>query len=113
MPDLAGMHAPAGRGHCSATVSPSECLLRAPLPTAGDMADAIADGTPRAALDTFPKLLLDHALRRGARPANREKDFGIWQSWSWAEVKREIEALACGLASMGFARGDRLAIIGD
>jgi long-chain acyl-CoA synthetase len=66
-----------------------------------------------AALDTFPKLLLDHALTRGARPANREKDFGIWQSWSWSEVTREVEALACGLASMGFARGDRLAIVGD
>ena len=71
---------------------------------------AIASG---AALDTFPKLLLDHAARRGAAPANREKDLGIWQSWSWADVRREVEALACGLAAMGFARGDRLAIIGD
>src|SRR5260221_9814151 len=33
-------------------------------------------------LDTFPKLLLDHAARRGDTPANREKDYGIWQSWS-------------------------------
>jgi long-chain acyl-CoA synthetase len=66
-----------------------------------------------SALDTFPKLLLHHAMRRGGRPANREKDYGIWQSWSWAEVEREVAALACGLASLGFRRGDRLAIIGD
>jgi long-chain acyl-CoA synthetase len=63
--------------------------------------------------DTFPKLLLEHARVRPDRPANREKDFGIWQSWSWAEVAAEVEALACGLAAMGFRRGDKLAIIGD
>ena len=68
---------------------------------------------PYTALDTFPKLLLEHALVRPAHPAMREKDFGIWQSWNWAEVAAEIEALACGLAAMGFKRGDRLATIGD
>jgi long-chain acyl-CoA synthetase len=65
------------------------------------------------ALDTFPKLLLEHARVRPDRPANREKDYGIWQSWSWAKVAAEVEALACGLSAMGFRRGDRLAIIGD
>jgi long-chain acyl-CoA synthetase len=68
--------------------------------------------TPSAP-DTFPKLLLDHARIRPDRPANREKDCGIWQSWSWAEVTAEVEALACGLSAMGLRRGDKLAIIGD
>jgi long-chain acyl-CoA synthetase len=63
--------------------------------------------------DTFPKLLLEHARMRPDRPANREKDYGIWQSWSWAQVAAEVEALACGLSAMGFRRGDKLAIIGD
>jgi long-chain acyl-CoA synthetase len=63
--------------------------------------------------DTFPKLLLEHARLRPDRPANREKDYGIWQSWSWAQVAAEVEALACGLSAMGFRRGDKLAIIGD
>ncbi len=66
-----------------------------------------------AAPDTFPKLLLEHARVRPDRPANREKDYGIWQSWSWAAVAAEVEALACGLSGMGFRRGDKLAIIGD
>src|SRR5260370_39832522 len=65
------------------------------------------------ALDTFPKMLLAHARLRPGRPAMREKDYGIWQSWSWAEVAAEVAALAAGLASLGFARGDKLAIIGD
>src|SRR5437764_7612454 len=64
-------------------------------------------------LDTFPKMLMAHARLRPDRPAMREKDYGIWQSWSWGEVAAEVEALAGGLASLGFQRGDKLAIIGD
>src|SRR3974390_3348896 len=64
-------------------------------------------------LDTFPKLLLEHARVRPERPANREKDYGIWQSWNWAEGAAEVEALACGPSALGVRRGDKLAIIGD
>ncbi|MEM9221353.1 MAG: AMP-binding protein [Pseudomonadota bacterium] len=62
--------------------------------------------------DTFPKLLLDNARRRGDRPAMREKDFGIWRTWSWAEVKDEVMHFALGLESLGFGKGDAVAIIG-
>ena len=64
-------------------------------------------------LDTIPKLLLDHARRRGNSPANRHKDLGFWQSWTWSEVAEEVRNLACGLAKLGFKRGDKLAVIGD
>jgi len=64
-------------------------------------------------LDTFPKILIENARRYGDRAAMREKDFGIWQSWTWAQVLEEVRALACGLAALGLARGDRIAIIGD
>ena len=63
--------------------------------------------------DTFPRLLLDHAQVRGDRPAVREKDLGIWQTWTWRQVADEVRALACGLAAQGFRRGMHLAIIGD
>ncbi len=63
--------------------------------------------------DTFPKLLLDMAKRRGDAVAIREKEYGIWQSWTWGEVAQEIRALACGLAVLGLKRGDKIAIIGD
>jgi long-subunit acyl-CoA synthetase (AMP-forming) len=65
------------------------------------------------ALDTFPRLLLHHADVRGDHPAFREKDLGIWQTWTWRQVAAEVRALACGLAAQGFERGMRLAIIGD
>jgi long-chain acyl-CoA synthetase len=69
--------------------------------------------SPGNARDTFPRLLLQHARSRGERPAIREKDMGIWQSWTWAEAAREVRGIACGLAALGFKRGDRLGIIGD
>ncbi len=64
-------------------------------------------------LDTFPKLLMYHAQVRGGRPAIREKDLGIWQTWSWHEFAEEVRALACGLAAAGFGRGEHLALVSD
>jgi long-chain acyl-CoA synthetase len=64
-------------------------------------------------LDTFPRLLLHHASVRAAHPAYREKDLGIWQTWTWGEAADTVKALAAGLAARGFKRGDHLAVIGD
>ncbi len=64
-------------------------------------------------LDTFPRLLLHHAGMRPGDPATREKDLGIWQTWTWQAVAAEVRALACGLAADGFRRGMHLAIVGD
>ncbi len=64
-------------------------------------------------LDTFPRLLLHNAKVRPDRPAIREKDLGIWQSWTWSDVAVEVRTLACGLAAQGFKRGMTLALIGD
>jgi len=69
---------------------------------------AVESGT----VDTFPKLLLSHARERGDKPAIREKDLGIWQSWSWGEVRDEVEALAAGLSRAGLRRGAHIAVIG-
>src|SRR5690242_3675988 len=63
--------------------------------------------------DTFPRLLLHHARVRPDHPATREKDLGIWQTWTWRQVADEVRAIACGLAAEGFGRGMHLAIIGD
>ncbi len=63
--------------------------------------------------DTFPKLLLKNALKRGGKTAIREKNLGIWQSWTWKQMSDEIRSLACGLAALGLKRGDKLVIIGD
>jgi len=64
-------------------------------------------------MDTLPKLLVHHAQTRPDHPASREKDYGIWQTWTWKQVHDEITAFAAGLAALGFKRGDTLAIVGD
>ena len=69
----------------------------------------MADGT----LDTFPKLLMHHAQVRGSRPAIREKDLGIWQTWTWKRFADEARALAAGLAAEGLKRGDHVALVSD
>ncbi|MDX2155525.1 MAG: AMP-binding protein [Hyphomicrobiaceae bacterium] len=63
--------------------------------------------------DTIPKLLLRNGDIYGSRPAFREKDLGIWQTWTWSQVLEEVRALAIGLQNLGLSRGDTVAIIGD
>jgi len=67
---------------------------------------------PQNGLDTIPKLLARNAVEFGDKPASREKEFGIWQSWTWAEVAGETRALAMGLLALGLQKGDYVAIIG-
>ncbi len=63
--------------------------------------------------DTVPKLLLRNAQQMGSRPAMREKDLGIWQTWNWAQVKDQIEVFSLGLQALGLGKGDCIAIVGD
>ena len=67
----------------------------------------------REAAGTFPRLLLQHVRARPDAVAMREKDLGIWQSWTWRQVADNVRDLACGLNALGFRRGENLAIIGD
>jgi long-chain acyl-CoA synthetase len=64
--------------------------------------------------ETLPQLLLRNAQHFGPRQAAmREKDRGIWQTYSWAASLEQVQCLALGLVALGFQRGDKLAIIGD
>ena len=67
---------------------------------------------PSGVFQSVPALLRRNASRYGDRPAYREKEFGIWQSWTWEAVAGEIEALALGLLDLGLAPGDHVAVIG-
>ncbi|MCE8507242.1 long-chain fatty acid--CoA ligase [Ruegeria pomeroyi] len=63
-------------------------------------------------LQSLPALLNRNATQYGDRPAYREKEFGIWQCWTWAETAAEIRALALGFLELGVAKGDHVAVIG-
>lgn len=63
--------------------------------------------------DTFPKLVRENAERLPRKVAIREKDYGIWQSYTWRDYYEQARRIGLGLAALGFARGDKTAIIGD
>ena len=67
-----------------------------------------------SAHDTFPKLLAHNAERFGDRKvAMREKEFGIWQEFTWREYHDHVKYFSLGMVSLGLAQGDKVAIIGD
>ena len=61
---------------------------------------------------TFPQLLLQHAAERPTAAALREKEYGIWQAHSWADLARLVEHVAAGLHQAGLARGEHMVVIG-
>ncbi len=64
--------------------------------------------------ETFPQFLIEKAKLYGdKKTALREKEFGIWQSVSWAEYLEHVKYFSLGLVSMGFTPADTVAIIGD
>ena len=62
---------------------------------------------------TFPKLLAALAAEHPHRRALQEKRYGIWQAITWAELDARVRRFANGLATLGFQRGEVLAILGD
>jgi long-chain acyl-CoA synthetase len=61
---------------------------------------------------TFPRLLLKHASERPHAPAMREKEYGIWQSLSWADLSAMVQQLAAGLHQAGLRRGEHMVVVG-
>jgi long-chain acyl-CoA synthetase len=63
---------------------------------------------------TIPKQLVRTAKEYGDRKvAMREKEFGIWRSYTWADYLERVKALALGFHRLGLRRGDKVALIGD
>jgi long-chain acyl-CoA synthetase len=65
-------------------------------------------------IKTFPQILLDNAKKYGdGKIAIREKNHGIWQSYTWQDYLEQVKDFTLGLASLGFKKGDKMAIVGD
>ena len=63
-------------------------------------------------LVSLPALLRRNANTFGSSAAFREKEFGIWQTWSWAKALDEAENFALGLIELGIRPGDFVAVLG-
>src|SRR5262245_15460550 len=72
------------------------------------------DYAQRAArADTLPKLLRLNAREHPDDIAFREKDLGLWHSFTWADYLARVRDFALGLAGLGIGRGDVVALLGD
>jgi long-chain acyl-CoA synthetase len=69
--------------------------------------------SPRPYGETLISLLARNAKEAPARIAVREREFGIWQEYSWSAYLQEVTALAAGLEALGLKRGEPAVIVGD
>jgi len=101
-------------------MSAIDTMRTAPKPVEATAARAAAhsDGAPlqtllREANITIPQLLRRRAAELGDKLALREKEYGIWNPYSWRHYYETARAVALGLMSLGIKSGDRVAIAGE
>lgn len=63
--------------------------------------------------DSLPKLLQYNAENWPTAIAQREKEFGIWRSVTWADFNTHVGRMAVGFQELGVEPGDVIALIGD
>lgn len=64
-------------------------------------------------LDTFPKLLADNARRFPDAVALREKEFGIWNAFTWGAYNDRVARMALAMAALGVGKDHVVGLIGD
>ncbi|MGD0279376.1 MAG: AMP-binding protein [Smithella sp.] len=61
---------------------------------------------------TLPQLLMENAARyRESKTAIREKAYGIWQKYGWAQYSRYMQLTAAGFAALGLRRGENVCMV--
>ncbi|SOH93960.1 long-chain acyl-CoA synthetase [Monaibacterium marinum] len=63
--------------------------------------------------DTVVKLWAAKCAERGTSTAHREKDLGIWQSYSWSDWYDRSQAIGMGLVELGLTRGTPVSILSE
>ncbi len=62
---------------------------------------------------SLPAMLLRRAAADAARVIMRKKDRGIWKEITWQDLATRARHLGLGLAGLGFARGERAAVLAE
>ncbi len=63
--------------------------------------------------DTIVKLFAQRCETLGTRTAHREKDFGIWKSYSWRDYWDHAKWIGLGLKALGLQRGEVVSILSE
>ncbi|BED90088.1 AMP-dependent synthetase [Pseudoalteromonas sp. MM1] len=66
-----------------------------------------------AELNTFPKILQFNAQQWPHETAMREKEFGIWNEFTWEDYNNRVKWLTLALLDKGTNKGDAIALLGD
>lgn len=69
--------------------------------------------TPKIQDLTLTQMLRAHAKERPDELALRQKDFGIWQAFSWQDYYQRSRHFGLGLRALGLSEGGHVAIISE
>ena len=64
-------------------------------------------------LDTFPKILRQNAKSWPDDIAMREKEFGIWNEFTWLDYHNRVKWLSLALIKLGVNPKEAIALLGD
>ncbi|WP_430397313.1 AMP-binding protein [Ferrovibrio sp.] len=62
---------------------------------------------------TLVGALAHNAMRYPSRVAFRERDYGIWQEFTWPQARDRVLALAAGFEALGVEPGHAVIVVGD
>jgi long-chain acyl-CoA synthetase len=62
--------------------------------------------------NTFPKILRYNAQNWPNDVAMREKEYGIWNEYTWADYHEEVKLLSVGMHLLGCGKGDTVGLLG-
>jgi long-chain acyl-CoA synthetase len=63
--------------------------------------------------DTLVKLFRQRCQEIGPKIAHREKDYGIWLSYSWTDFYEHARLIGLGLTALGLKRGEVVSILSE
>jgi long-chain acyl-CoA synthetase len=63
--------------------------------------------------DTIPALFWNGVKKRGPAIWMRQKDFGIWRSWTWDQTGTAVREIAHGLMALGFEARETASILSN
>ncbi|OUL98241.1 AMP-dependent synthetase/ligase [Variovorax sp. JS1663] len=63
--------------------------------------------------ETIPAIFWTAAAARADHVWMRQKEFGIWRSWTWRQTAEAVREIAGGLMALGFAPGECASILAN
>lgn len=63
--------------------------------------------------DTIPAMFWNAVAQRGPKVWLRQKDLGLWRSWTWEQTAQAVREIGHGLIALGFAPRETASILSN